>query len=73
MRLDNEGGFTNFNKITFEAVDEIIGQDERIVDSCWIYEELYRTDSGYEAHILFHGEGMPELIIRCADIVVEQE
>jgi len=73
MRLDNKGGFTNFNKVTFDAVDEIIRQDERIVGSHWIYDELYRTDHGYEVHILFHGEGMPELIIRCADIIVEQE
>lgn len=73
IRLDTQGGFTNKNKVTFDAVDEIVRQDGRIVGSCWIYDELYRTDSGYEVHILFSGEGMPELIIRCADIVVEQE
>lgn len=73
MRLDTEGGFTNNNKVTFDAVDEIIRQDEHIVGSHWIYDELYRTDCGYEVHILFSGEVMPELIIRCADIVVEQE
>ncbi|XID94961.1 hypothetical protein ACF3MZ_10780 [Paenibacillaceae bacterium WGS1546] len=38
-----------------------------------IYDELYRADGGYEVHILFSGKGMPELIIRCADIIVEQE
>ncbi|MCY9591065.1 DUF4085 domain-containing protein [Paenibacillus chitinolyticus] len=73
MRLDTQGGFTNSNKVTFDAVDEIIRQDEHILGSYWIYNELYRTDCGYEVHILFSGEGMPELIIRCADIVVEQE
>ncbi|GGF90508.1 DUF4085 family protein [Paenibacillus abyssi] len=72
MRMDTEGGFTNFNKITFDTV-EIIWQDEHIVGSHWIYEELYCTDEGYEAHILFSGAGMPELIIRCADIIIEHE
>ncbi|UUZ87205.1 DUF4085 domain-containing protein [Paenibacillus sp. P26] len=73
MKLDTQGGFTNTNKITFDAVDEIVRQDEHIVGDYWIYDELYRTDCGYEVHILFSGEGMPELIIRCADIVAEQE
>ncbi|MFF2483518.1 DUF4085 family protein [Paenibacillus sp. NPDC058071] len=73
MRLDTQGGFTNNNKVTFDAVDEIIRQDEHIVGSCWIYNELYRTDCGYEVHVLFSGKEMSELIIRCADIVVEQE
>lgn len=73
MKLDTQGGFTHFNKITFDAVDKIIRQDEHIVGSYWIYDELYRTDCGYEVHILFSDKGMPELIIRCADIIVEQE
>ncbi|MDQ6420236.1 DUF4085 family protein [Paenibacillus sp. LHD-117] len=72
MRLDTQGGFTTFNKVMFDAA-QILRQDEHIAGSHWIYEELYRTNSGYEAHILFYGEGMPELIIRCGDIIVEQE
>lgn len=39
IRLDTQGGFTNLNKITFVAT-EIIKQDERIVGSTWIYNEL---------------------------------
>ncbi|GGG71689.1 DUF4085 family protein [Paenibacillus radicis (ex Gao et al. 2016)] len=73
MRLDTQGGFTNNNKVTFDNVNEIIRQDEHIVGSDWLYNELYRTDCGYEVHMIFSGEGMPEFIIRCADIVVEQE
>lgn len=72
MRLDTTGGFTSLNKVTFEDAG-IIKQDEHIEGSHWIYEELYRVDGGYEAHMLFSGKGMPELIIRCADIVIEQE
>ncbi len=72
MRLDTRCGFTDLNMITFTA-SEIIKQDKHIVSSTWIYEELYRTENGYEAHILFWaGEEMPELIIRCSDIIVEK-
>lgn len=62
MNLDTRGGFTNFNRITFVA-SEIIKLEEHIVGSSWIYNELYHTDNGYEAHILFYGEYMPELIL----------
>jgi hypothetical protein len=72
MGFDTAGGFTDFNNITFTAA-EIIKQNEPIVGATWIYEELYRLENGYEAHMLFWtGEGMPELIIRCNDIVIEK-
>ncbi|MCL6457911.1 MAG: DUF4085 domain-containing protein [Gorillibacterium sp.] len=72
MCLDTRGGFTSFNRITF-TVSEIIKQDEHIVGSTWIYDELYSTENGYEAHMLLGaGEGMPELILRCNDIIIEK-
>ncbi len=72
IRFDNRGGFTNINKLTLVA-PEIIKQDGGIVGSYWLYQELYRIDNGYELHVLFDGENMPELIVRCADILVEEE
>lgn len=72
MRLDMGGGLTNFNMVTFTAC-EVIKQEKYIVGSTWIYDELYGTENGYEAHMLFAGEGMPELIIRCNDIIVDQK
>lgn len=72
MHLDRSGGFTDFNTITF-AAPEILKQEGSIVGSTWLYEELYQTENGYEAHILFAGEGMPELIICCNDIIVEEK
>jgi hypothetical protein len=30
-------------------------------------------DGGYEVHVLFEGMSMAELILRCRDIVIEQE
>jgi hypothetical protein len=72
MRLDTDGGFTNLNKITFQCA-EIIKQDEPVEGRHWLYEELYQTDEGYEAHMLFSGKMGTDLIIRCANIVIEQE
>lgn len=72
IRLDTRGGFTDLNKITFVSPD-IIKQEEHIMGSVWLYEELYRRDNGYEAHMLFTGEEMLDLIISCEDIVIDKE
>ncbi|WP_433751919.1 DUF4085 family protein [Paenibacillus amylolyticus] len=72
IRFDTRGGFTNINKLTLVA-PEIIKQDGGIVGTYWLYQELYRIDNGYELHVLFDGENMPELIVRCVDILVEEE
>lgn len=72
LRMDTSGGFTNFNEIIFTE-SEIIKQEGQILGSIWLYEELYRTEDGYEVHILFADEGMPELIIRCKDIHIEEK
>ena len=73
IRFDTRGGFTNLNKVTFVSAD-IIKLDSGIMDSRWIYEELYRTDIGYEAHMLFDGEGvLADFIVSCKDIIIEKE
>lgn len=69
ISFDTQGGFTNHNMITF-VDSEIIKQDEHIVGSTWLYEELYCTEYGYEAHMLFWGVNMPELIIGCKNIII---
>lgn len=72
IRFDTRGGFTNINKLTLVA-PEIIKQDGGILGTYWLYQELYRIDNGYELHVLFDGENMPELIVRCTDILAEEE
>lgn len=72
VRLDTRGGFTNTNKVTFISA-EMMKQDEGIAGCHWIYDELYRIDDGYEVHVLFAGQRMPEMIIRCRDILLEKE
>ncbi|WP_413376508.1 DUF4085 family protein [Paenibacillus taichungensis] len=72
IRFDTRGGFTKINKLTL-VTPEIIKQEEEIAGSYWLYQELYRIDQGYELHVLFGGEHMPELIVRCEDILAEEE
>lgn len=72
IRFDAEGGFTEFNKITF-VMPEILMQEDDIVDKIWIYDEIYRTEGGYEAHMLFSGGKTVELTIGCKDIIIEKE
>ncbi|MFE6078240.1 DUF4085 family protein [Paenibacillus sp. NPDC057886] len=72
IRFDTRGGFTNINKVTLVA-PEIIKQEGEIAGSYWLYQELYRIDNGYELHVLFGGEPTPELIVRCTDILAEEE
>lgn len=70
--LDTSGGFTLNNKITFVEVEMLL-QEEQIVNQAWLYSELYCVDGGYEVHVLFEGMNMAELILRCRDIIIEQE
>ncbi|MHA7580773.1 DUF4085 family protein [Paenibacillus vandeheii] len=72
IRFDTRGGFTNINKLTL-VKPEIIKQEGEIVGSYWLYQELYRIEQGYELHVLFGGEPMPELIVRCEDILADEE
>jgi len=73
VRFDTRGGFTNLNKITFVA-PQLLLQEEGIVGSDWLYDEIYRFEQGYEVHALLWGKkGLCELIVRCQDIIVEEE
>lgn len=72
INFDNRGGFTEINKLTLTA-PEILKQEGEIVGSHWLYQELYWIDQGYELHVLLDGEPMPELIVRCTDIIAETD
>lgn len=37
----------------------------------WLYEGLYKTDDGYEAHMLLDEDGLGYLTINCRDITIE--
>lgn len=69
--LDPSGGFTENNRLTFH--DATVIQEDKAVDGCWwIYQELYKTQDGYEAHMMFADEtnSYIELTIVAKDITV---
>ncbi len=70
LTLDTEGGFTADNRVSFLDVTVLL--DENIVRLYWVYDELYKTDTGYEVHILCDGDRTAELILRCSDIRIEE-
>lgn len=62
--LDNTGGFTDIDEVTFENFN-IIKQDGLLEDSWWLYEEVYKVNNKYEFHVLLeNGEmGLIDFII----------
>ncbi|MHA6251754.1 DUF4085 family protein [Oceanobacillus sp. CAU 1775] len=57
LLLDNSGGFTNINEVTFENFN-IVTQDDSIEDTWWLYEEVYKLDDSFEFHILLQNKDM---------------
>lgn len=55
--LDNSGGFTNIDEVTFNNFT-IIKQEGSLDDSWWLYEELYRVNDKYEFHVLLQNNKM---------------
>lgn len=57
LHLDNTGGFTDIDEVTFEN-PTIIKQDGLLEDSWWLYEEIYKVDDKYEFHVLLQNKNM---------------
>lgn len=69
-----EGG-TPYVRVTFTN-GKIIERDENIeaddVRCTWLYDELYKTEIGYEAHMLLTNKDLCYLTISCDDLVIER-
>lgn len=72
IRFDTARGFTKDNKVTFFE-PRILLREEGIVESHWLYHEIYRIDEGYEVHVLLSGKKLCELILWCKDIEIEED
>lgn len=79
-------GETPFVRVTFVG-GEIVERDENLkfehrkikceeneydAYCTWLYEELYRTEDGYEAHMMFVEGELGYLTVRCKDILFEE-
>ncbi len=57
LLLDNTGGFTNIDEVTFEN-PTIVKQDSLLEGSWWLYDEIYIVDDKYELHVLLRNKNM---------------
>lgn len=72
IRLDTQSGFTGFDRFCFTNA-KILKSDGDIIGRYWLYNELYQTADGYEAHILFSGDPCVELTLSCRDILIDNQ
>lgn len=60
-------------KLSFASrVDKTDDETEELSGCDWLYDELYKTEHGYEAHMLFACGKLCYLTIVCDDIVIEK-
>lgn len=80
MTVDQYGvpfeGETPYARVTFTNA-KILERDEGLTfggdnECIWLYEELYKTQSGYEAHMMLSVEELCYLTVDCDDIVIEK-
>ena len=64
IKLDNSGGFTDCKGIVFKNA-EIIEQDGDLSGAWWLYDEIYKTDNGFEIHALLENDELMYLTFIC--------
>ena len=71
LSLDNSGGFTQINKIIFKNC-QVLKQDRSLSKAWWLYDEVYKTDQGYEIHVLLENKGLIDFIVSVTDVEYRQ-
>lgn len=66
LRLDNSGGFTNATGVTFRNA-EILCREKTLRGARWLYDEIYKTDAGYEIHALLWKNEAVYFTVTCSD------
>jgi hypothetical protein len=61
------GGFTSFSQITIKN-STILKQDTQLHGAWWLYDEIYRTNDGYEIHVLLHKNELIDFIFTATDV-----
>lgn len=67
ITLDNSGGFTDLNQIIFKDC-LIIKQDIPLHGAIWLYDEIYKSDNGYEIYVLLLKKELIDFIVTTADV-----
>ena len=63
-------GYSQIRYVRFKNAS-VLKQEKRLYGAWWLYEELYKTQSGYEVHVLLDKNGLIEFILSCDDVVLE--
>lgn len=69
MDFDNSGGFTDTSKVVFRNA-KIVCMDAPLRGAWWLYDEIYKTDEGYEIHALLQKKELVYFTITCDDVEV---
>lgn len=69
FELDDEDTWSIRKLIFKNAV--IINKERQLSGAWWLYEELHKTDTGYEACVLLDKKGLFEFSIKCDDLIIE--
>jgi len=67
LKLDTTGGFTNINQVIFKNCTAL-KKDNHLYGVWWLYDEIYKTDEGYEIHVLLQGKQLIDFIISTKDV-----
>lgn len=67
ITLDNSGGFTDINQIVLKDCS-ILKQDAPLHGAWWLYEEIYKSDNGYEIHVLLQKTKLIDFIVTVSNI-----
>ena len=67
LTLDNSGGFISISQIIFKNCS-ILKQDTPLHRAWWLYDEMYKTDAGYEIHVLLQKKELIDFIVTVTDV-----
>ena len=67
LTLDNSDGFTNIKQIIFKDCT-VLKQDSSLHGAWWLYDEIYKTDKGYEIHALLQNKQLIDFIVNATDV-----
>jgi len=70
LTLDNSGGFTYINQVIFKNCT-IRKQDNLLHGAWWLNDEIYKTNNGYEIHVLLIKNKLIDLIVTVSDVVYQ--
>ncbi len=64
-----EGGMTSTTRVVFRDA-EVLCREEPLRSAWWLYDEIYKTDNGYEIHVLLHKKELVYFTVKCTDVEV---